>query len=314
MRKPSSPVRFLTLAGVIAAAPLLASDRLERSFDLQPGGRLRLETSVGRVRVASKPGSGAHLLVNAHGHDLDEILTFRFDENPTSVTISARSKHHFFSVRSGSVEFDLEVPSETSVDIETSGGPIEASGLRAPAKLDTSGGSISAHDLEAAIQAHSSGGPIHLRNIRGDSRVNTSGGGIEASHLEGKLIAETSGGPISLDEITGDADVHTSGGGIRIRNAGGRVVAETSGGSIDAAFAKGNGKGGSLESSGGGITVALDPEVGLSIDAEADHVQSDLPLRVQGEISRRSLRGSLGNGGEKLLLRTSGGGIRIQAL
>jgi DUF4097 and DUF4098 domain-containing protein YvlB len=314
MRQRISQARLLTFAGVFAAAPLLASDRLERRFDLQPGGKLRLETSVGQVRVTGKPGSGAHLLVNAHGHDLDEILTFRFDESPTSVTISARSKHHFFSFRSGSVEFDLEVPSETSVDIETSGGPIEASGLRAPAKLDTSGGSISVHDLNANLQAHSSGGPIHLRDIRGDSRVNTSGGGIDASHLQGKLNAETSGGPISLDEITGDADVHSSGGGIRIRNAGGRVVAETSGGSIDAAFAKGNGRGGSLESSGGGITVALDPEVGLSIDAEADHVQSDLPLRVQGEISRRSLRGSLGNGGEKLLLRTSGGGIRIQSL
>jgi hypothetical protein len=315
MRSHTSRAWLFGLAVILAfAAPALAGDRLERTFNLQPGGRLRLETAVGRVRVTGKSGPGAHLLVTTKGQDLDEILTFRFDESPSSVTISARNKHQFWSFHSNSVEFEVEVPAETSVDIETSGGPIEASGLRAPAKLDTSGGSVTVHDLDANLQAHSSGGPIRLRDIRGDCRVSTSGGGIDASHLEGKLNAETSGGPISLDGITGDADVHTSGGGIRIKNAGGRVVAETSGGSIDAEFAKGNSRGGSLESSGGGITVAVDPGVGLSIDAEADHVHSDLPLRVQGEISRRSLRGDLGNGGEKLLLRTSGGGIRIQAL
>lgn len=314
MKEPFSRAGLFTLAGILAATPLLASGQLEKNFNLQPGGRVRLETALGQVRVTGKTGPGAHLLVTGHGHDLDEILTFHFDESPGSVTISAKSKHHFFSFRSGSVVFELEVPYETSVDIDTSGGPIEASALKAPAKLDTSGGSISVHDLSANLQAHSSGGPIHLRDIRGDCRVNTSGGGIDASHLEGKLNAETSGGPIALDGITGDADVHTSGGGIRIRNAGGRVVAETSGGSIDAAFAKGNSRGGSLESSGGGITVAVDPDIGLLIDAEAEHVHSDLPLRVQGEISRRSLHGSLGNGGEKLRLRTSGGGIRIQAL
>ena len=305
---------FALAAAAATAAPAFAGDRLEKTFNLSPGGRFRLETGLGRVRITGRPGSGAHLLVTSHGRDLDELLRFHFDESPGSVTVSARSRHHLFLFRSGSVEFEVEVPAETSIDIDTSGGAIEASGLRAPAKLETSGGSITVRDLTASLRAHTSGGSIRLQNIRGEARVDTSGGNIDAVQLQGPLHAETSGGSIHLDEVSGDANVHTSGGGIKVRNAGGRLVADTSGGSIDASFAKGNSRGGSLESSGGGITVAIDPGVGLSIDAEGSRVQTDLPLRIQGEISRRSIHGALGSGGERLRLRTSGGGIRIQGL
>ena len=315
MRHRIRCILILSLAALAAGTlPALGEDRLEKTFNLQPGGKFRLETGMGRVRISGKSGSGAHLTVASHGRDLNELLTFRFEESPTSVTVVAKSRHHFHFFNSGSVEFEIEVPSETSIDIDTSGGSITAESLRAPAKLETSGGSISVRELAAELDAHTSGGSIRLRDIRGRSRVETSGGNIEATHLEAPLHAETSGGSIHLEDVAGDADVHTSGGGIKIRNAGGRVVADTSGGSIDAAFAKGNARGGSLESSGGGITVAVDPGVGLSIDAEGNRVQTDLPLRVQGEISHRSLRGTLGNGGEKLRLRTSGGGIRIQPL
>jgi len=299
---------------LILSAPARAGTRIEKTFNLSAGGRFRLETGMGKVRVTGKAGAGARMVVTSRDRDLEELLTFRYEESPQSVTVVARSRHHIFFFGHDSVEFEIEVPSETSIDIDTSGGAIAISGLKAPAKLETSGGGITVTGLSSDLDAHTSGGSIHLRDISGKSRVETSGGGIEAVDLKGPLRGETSGGSIHLEDVAGDADVHTSGGGITIRNAGGRVAAETSGGSIDATFARGNARGGSLESSGGGITVAIDPAVGLSIDAEGNHVRSDLPLRVQGEISRHSLRGTLGNGGEKLYLHTSGGGVRIQGL
>jgi DUF4097 and DUF4098 domain-containing protein YvlB len=314
--KTRNPIAMgLALAGCLAiAAPAVAADRIEKTFNLQPGGRFRLETGMGRVRLTGKPGAGVHFVVTSRGRELDDLLTFRYEESPQAVTIVARSRHHLFFFNNGSVEFEVDVPAETATDIHTSGGSITAENLRAPAKLDTSGGSITVRDLTADLEAHTSGGSIRLRDVAGKARVETSGGSIEAVNLSGPLRGETSGGSIRLEDVSGDADVHTSGGGITIRNAGGRVAAETSGGSIDASFAKGNSHGGRLESSGGGITVSVDPAVSLSIDAEGNHVHADLPLRVQGEISRRSLHGSLGSGGESLRLRTSGGGIRIRSL
>ena len=54
--------RIALLALAVAAAgpfPAFAADRLERSFDLAPGGRFHLKTAVGRVRIASATRSPA---------------------------------------------------------------------------------------------------------------------------------------------------------------------------------------------------------------------------------------------------------------
>jgi hypothetical protein len=76
----------------------------------------------------------------------------------------------------------------------------------------------------------------------------------------------------------------------------------------------GNASGGSLSSSGGSVTVRLDPGVGLEIDAASSGggVVADLPIRVHGELSRTRVRGTIGEGGAVLKLRSSGGGVRIE--
>ena len=117
-----------------------------------------------------------------------------------------------------------------------------------------------------------------------------------------------------MERVTGDIDADTSGGGITIVEAGGRVKADTSGGGIEASFARGNSLGGSLTTSGGGIQVQIDPGADLAIEASGNAVKTDLPLAVRGEISRGSLSGTLGKGGNTLRLHTSGGSVRIQSL
>ena len=309
---------LLVLAWIGLTGPsLLAEYRMEKTLKLEPGGEFRLETAVGRVTVTGTSSPGVRLVVTSRRDDLNDILDFRYEEGARSASVIAKKKHHLdslFGSWSSSVKFEVEVPTETAVTVHTSGGGISLASLRSAAKIETSGGGIEVRDLVGDLRAETSGGSIHLRDIKGKSDVETSGGGIEAVNLEGPVKAETSGGSVNLDRVTGDIRAHSSGGGIHIREAGGRVDADTSGGSIEATFARGNARGGSLESSGGGISVSLDPAVGLSIDAHGNSVSSDLPLTVQGEFSRGTLRGTLGHGGESLRMRTSGGSVRIRAI
>ena len=311
-------VLFFLLLGLVLSVPsAVATDsRMEKTLRLEPGGEFLIDTDLGRVTITGASASGVRVVVTAH-RELDDLLRFEFEEGSGRTTIRARKRHpiSWFSFDSGNhVRFEIEIPARTSVKVHTSGGSISLSGTEGPANLHTSGGGIEVRDLQGDLDANTSGGSIRVRDIRGKAKVETSGGGIDAVHVEGTLNAETSGGSIHADRIAGDMRVHTSGGGIHIREAGGHVEAETSGGSIEAEFSRGNARGGSLESSGGGISVALDPSVGLSIDASGNSVKSDLPLTVQGEFSRRSLRGNLGGGGEKLHLRTSGGSVRLRSL
>jgi len=315
MRRSLSRLALLTALAVLAAGSAAAESRMEKTLKLAPGGTFTLHTNLGTVTVVGKATPDVHLVVTSRG-ELDDLLVFRFDESAGAVTVTARRKHRFSSWGNdrGKVRYEIEVPTQTALDIDTSGGKISIDGIGSRAKLNTSGGGITVHSLAGDLEADTSGGAISLREVKGRMRVQTSGGGIEGVDLDGQLSAETSGGSIELERVAGDIDATSSGGGIHIIGAGGRVKAETSGGGIEASFTRGNARGGSLESSGGGIEVSLDPEIGVEIDAEGNDVQTDLPVRIVGRVSRHSLRGSLGKGGEMLRLRTSGGGVWIKAL
>jgi hypothetical protein len=301
---------------LIPALSLPAESRIEKNLRLEPGGRFSLDTDMGSVTVVGTTSPGARLVITSRRHELDELLRFTFREDPGSVSISAKRKRGriFGWNRGDSVRWEVQVPAQTELDIDTSGGRIKIAGLRSDARLETSGGGIEVRDLAGDLEGHTSGGGIELERIRGKARVETSGGGIEGRELDGTVDASTSGGSVRLDRVSGDIRAHSSGGGIHIFDAGGRIEADTSGGGIEVTFARGNGHGGALQTSGGGIEVSLDPSVGLRIDASGNSVRADVPITVQGSVSRGRLQGTMGPGGELLRLHTSGGGVRILGL
>ena len=308
--------RFLIPVLFLAAASTVSADsRVERTLKLEPGGRFRLDADVGSVVIRGGTGPGAHVLFESSREDLQDVLKIDFDEKPGEAVVTAKYRHHrWFNGFRGRVEITVDVPAETAVDILTAGGAIRLSGTRRQANLRTSGGSLTIENLSADLDGDTSGGSVHVRDVTGNARVRTSGGSIEAARIHGSLDADTSGGSVRIESVSGNVKAHSSGGPIRIFEAAGRVDADTSGGGVEIAFAKGNGQGGRIESSGGGITVSLDPAVHLEIDAHADRIDSDLPLTVSGGISRESLHGTLNGGGPSLRLETSGGSVRIRAL
>lgn len=319
MKRVKTGRTALILVGLLV--PVLsarADSRMEKALRLDPGGRFSLQTDLGSVTVTGTNATGARLVITSRRRTLDDLLRFTFREDAGSASVTARRRHgHFFpwiSWSGGDVHFEIQVPAQTALDIDTSGGAIKIAGLRSKAKLETSGGGIQVRDLAGDLEGHTSGGGIHLERIQGNVHVETSGGGIDGSEIDGPIDADTSGGSVRLNRVSGNIRAHSSGGGIHIFEAGGRIEADTSGGGIQASFARGNGRGGTLETSGGGIEVSIDPAVGLRIDASGNSVKAGIPITVQGSISRGKLQGNMGGGGELLRLHTSGGGVRIQGL
>jgi DUF4097 and DUF4098 domain-containing protein YvlB len=292
------------VATVVLASPALAEDRMERELALEPGGQLVLGADGAAVSVTGTSRSGVKVVVTARRDaDLDDY-DFRFDERPGEVEIVAKKKGSGFLGRLFSssshrgLNFDIEVPHETELDIATSGGSLAAIAIRGNVVLDTAGGSIDVEEVEGTV------------------RIDTSGGAIRVTNVEGDVDADTSGGSVNIEEVTGDVQAETSGGPIRVLQVRGRVVADTSGGSVEAEFTPGTFAGGYLSTSGGGVRVRLDPAIGLEIDAQSSggSVSCDLPLTIRGKISRTSVKGTVGAGGELLKVRTSGGSIRIEEL
>ena len=244
----------LVLAGLaLVSVPASAETRIEKNLTLAPGGEFHLQTDLGAVTVTGSPDAGAHLVITSKRKDLDDLLTFRFAEGANSATVIARKKHRgswFSSDHGNSVQYEIRVPANTRLTLDTSGGSIHVSGMRAAAKLDTSGGGIRVEDLVGDLSADTSGGSIDLKDIKGKMRVETSGGGIDGVNLDGAVHAESSGGSIELQKVTGDIDAETSGGGIRLGEVDADTVADTSAGSISVKLAKAHL---TAKTSGGGL-------------------------------------------------------------
>jgi putative adhesin len=305
---------FVTL---FVAALAKAETRMEKTLKIDAGGRLEVDTELGAITVTGTSRSDIHVVVTSKNRDLEDLLSLRFEDGGKTARVTGRRKGgHLFSWSDGGsrVQFEIEVPTSTAVDLDTSGGGIIVASLHAPVRIHSSGGSLDVREVVGDVDGHTSGGGVRLASIKGTTKVQTSGGSIDGADLDGPVTGDTSGGGITMKRVTGDLRVHSSGGSIHIAEAGGLVDADTSGGGIHASFARGNSRGGRLESSGGSIELSLDPKADLEIDASAERVTTDLPLQVRGEIGRRHVQGTLGKGGAKLRIHTSGGGIRIDGI
>ena len=313
------PAIAIAALAVVTSLPALADTRIEKNLKLESGGKLTVLSDAGSVSVTGTSGSGARIVLTSRRDDLQDRFDVKFEELPGEVRVTLKKKEtlNFWSdwFRNSKIAFEIQVPTKTKTDLSTGGGFLSIASLDGDSKLDTSGGHIEVNKLHGNLMGDTSGGHISLRSITGNAVVETSGGHIEADGVTGDLSGETSGGHIEVSNVGKDIHVETSGGHIEIRGANGRVEADTSGGGVEVSFAKGNSKGGKIESSGGGIRVAVDPNANLNIDASTSggSVRSDIPVKVVGKISRSSLKGSLGSGGELLYVHTSGGSVTIAA-
>lgn len=298
--KHRNRIAWLGLVAIAAAAPALAGTRIERDLPLDPGGAVEIDTDAGSVSVKGAGRSGVHVVVTSKDANLEQYWDFRFESADGVARIVAERKEEYKRGHSRipSPSFELEVP------------------VRASLSVDTAGGSVHVDSLEGAVDVDTAGGNIEVSDVKGNVSLDTAGGSIDVRSIQGTVRADTSGGSIHMERVSGDLSADTSGGSIRVTEAGGRVDADTSGGSIDVTFSRGNASGGALETMGGGIRVAVDPTVGLDIDASTmgGTVSSALPITVQGKVKKSALRGKLGGGGASLTASTMGGSIRIEPL
>ncbi|HEV8583050.1 MAG TPA: hypothetical protein VGX68_28615 [Thermoanaerobaculia bacterium] len=289
------------LGGFLTAAPAAAKFHRQQKLDLAPGGELLVEAAGGSVTVTGGAADGGTVVITSTRDDIEDRYSFEVTSEPGRARVISRRRggwsQGFGWNSSGNLHFDVRVPRATRVDLKSSGGGIRVSGLKGNARVRSSGGGLRIADIAGDIDASSSGGGVEVKQVSGDVRVSSSGGGVDVT------------------QVNGNVDASSSGGGVHVDGVGGKVTADSSGGSVSAVLAEGNAAGGSLSSSGGGVRVAIARDTRLSIDAYSSggSVSCELPVERSGKQTRTTLRGDLNGGGSVLKLRSSGGGIRIDA-
>ncbi|MCI0748279.1 MAG: DUF4097 domain-containing protein [Verrucomicrobia subdivision 3 bacterium] len=277
------------LAGCLAAFAE-TEEEISKRFTVQPGGKLIVDVDFGSINVS--PGTGNEVAIDVfrkvkRGSKADEeaFLDERpvtFAQDGDAITVRSRAdKSRRFSWRgsqSTEAKYTIRVPAQFNAQVKTSGGSIS------------------------------------INELKGEVNARTSGGSLKFARLNGTLDGHTSGGSIRVTDCVGPIKVNTSGGGIDVQNASGKVEASTSGGSVSAQFASAPPEEVTLKTSGGSVTLTVPENAAFDLDASTSggSVKSDLAVSTDGKPSRTHLKGPVNGGGKPVVLRTSGGSVRVK--
>lgn len=212
-----------------------------------------------------------------------------------------------------------------SVEVRTAGGSIELRSVGGDVEARTAGGSIEAAGIDGRLELKTAGGDIDVSDAAQDVTAQTAGGDVDAVGIGGRLEARTMGGDVSARDVTGNVTAQTNAGDVEIDGVAGSVEARTSVGDVEVrvtATTFDRDPALDLTAHHGDIRVMLPAGVQASVDAEVesyhggvdrDDVYSDFPLtRQDGRSGRLRATGDLNGGGPSILLRSSGGSIRIE--
>jgi hypothetical protein len=302
-------------AAIVLLAPAAArSEPVVRSFTVEPGGRLTVETETGSIDVATHDAGEVLVEVEIEGPGADRFEV-DFRQRGGDVEVEGDARDGILGNRRSHVDvrYRIRVPGRYDVDLSTAGGSISVADLDGDARADTSGGTIELARISGQVDASTSGGGISVEYAGGDVSADTSGGSIRVEEAAGRVHADTSGGSIRIGSAAGPVDADTSGGSITVRSARAAVSASTSGGSIKVGFAEQPDARSRLSTSGGMVTVYLAQGVGFDVRARSGvGVSSDLDVEAE-RIEPGRLEGRVNGGGPRLELKSTGR-VRIEPM
>ncbi len=188
-------------------------------------------------------------------------------------------------------------------------------------RILTHSGEIRLGGAGAGADLKTFGGDIVVGPVTGDLKASTMAGDIRAGSVSGSALADTAGGDIRIERVGGNLDANTAGGDIVAPRVAGGVRAATAGGDVRIGVTSRDARGGvAIHNSGGDVTLSLPPDVRAEVelavtgaDEDDSAIRSDFP---ELSISKKAgtIRGtaSLNGGGEKIVIRTTSGTIRLK--
>jgi hypothetical protein len=142
--------------------------------------------------------------------------------------------------------------------------------------------------------------------------VATESSGIRLSGLGSSLKARTQSGEINADlRGTGDVDVETGSSAITLQGVRGGLAVRTQSGRVNVQGAPMR----DWKTTTGSSNVSLDLEstAGFTLDAVTRSSHIDISgVSVNGSVTKQAAKGTVGNGGPTVMVRTGNGQIHIQ--
>jgi hypothetical protein len=308
---------------VLAAGGGVGSDlgNFDRSFNVTGPVQLNLDNSSGSVNI-HRGGSdkvevharikSSNWLGNADDQAQKILKNPPVEQSGNTIRIYRPEPHDWFN--HVSINYDITVPEQTTVNSSTGSGSQTVASIKGPVSVKSGSGSVNVSDVGAQTEATTGSGSITLQSVNGPARVQTGSGSVHAEGIAGPFKVRTGSGGIDARlTAAGDVDAETGSGHITIENVNGGVTAHAGSGSI-----KVDGRPTSewnVHSGSGSIELRVPGDQGLDLYARTSSgsVNVDSPITLEGgQINKHEVRGKIRGGGTRLEATTGSGTIHIQ--
>jgi DUF4097 and DUF4098 domain-containing protein YvlB len=148
------------------------------------------------------------------------------------------------------------------------------------------------------LESSTHNGAIKVTNITGQVGGATHNGSVTATQVSGTAKLQTHNGSIRCDDISGDAQLKTHNGSVKVRYSQAAPPA------CDISIVTYNGQ----------IEFAGPANLSAAVEASTHNgsIRTELPVMVVGNVSKRSISGTIGAGQGKVHLETHNGSITIR--
>ena len=171
--------------GVVTAASLMAQSRKEYHFNVGARSVVSVNNPYGSISV--RPSTGNSVTIDALLHS-DKV---EVDNTQTGNHIDVQS--HLLAgadAESGRVDYEVLVPSDASVTLHSSTGPLHAEKLHGDVTLEGAGATVDVRDItDAHVHIKTLNGPVTLTNVQnGHVEVDSLSGDVTLDRVTGPLV------------------------------------------------------------------------------------------------------------------------------
>jgi DUF4097 and DUF4098 domain-containing protein YvlB len=281
MQRKQYTTEITAVVLVTLATFAVAETKKEYRFDVGPKSKVSIINQFGGVSV--KPSTGNYVLVNATMYS-DKV---EVDQSQSGNRVDVQSHLLTGATADNSrVDYEVLVPADASVNIESATGPLHAERLHGDVEAEGTNAAIDVRDISGShVHVKTMAGAITLTNIR-----------------DGHVEIDSVSGDVTLRSVTGPL--------VRVSSTSGRIQ-------YDGDF----GYAGEyrFNSHSGNIDATIPEDASVDVKAQSVHglVQNDVPLQPKVHTSflvkeGSSFAGTINKAASSVWLRTFSGKIHLK--
>jgi beta-lactamase regulating signal transducer with metallopeptidase domain/DUF4097 and DUF4098 domain-containing protein YvlB len=280
------------------------------NFDVAPGGTLVLRLDAGAgIIVRGWDQRRVQIEGRTSGPDGKRVAVEMKNEG-NRVSLIVRPKDPNQEQFASSNHFEIHVPRRFDIDLDSSGGELTAENIEGTLQGSTGGGDLRLSHLQGSARLETGGGQIEVTDSELSGAVSTGGGRVRIVRVKGGLKGSSGGGPVtysesgaagesgSLDGSTGSPgegmlQVAQAGGDIQLDSAPNGARVTTGGGEVEIGSS-----GGKVEASTGGGNMHFGS---VSGSLQATTGGGDVEVTLSGRDESRTV--DVQSGGGVIVLR-----------